>query len=187
MGLFGTAGAFQQAVYKALLLAGLAAGFVPAATLQQLSIDQMTQSATAIVRARVTGSTASLTGSTIYTHYKLQIEETWKGFPVTEVMVPGGVAGGYRQTFPGVPGLEVGTEYVLFLWTSQTGITHLVGLGQGLFSVTKQTDGSMQVSRPQLGETILDAAGRQVRDQAVRMQLSEMKTGISRTTATAAK
>ena len=68
-----------------------------AATLQQLSLDQMAQSATAIVRARVTGSSASFTGSTIYTHYKLQISETWKGTPGTEVMLPGGVAGGLRQ------------------------------------------------------------------------------------------
>src|ERR1035438_1920110 len=74
-----------------------------AATLQQLSLDQMTQSATAIIRARVTGSSASFTGSTIYTHYKLQVTETWKGFSTTDVVLPGGVAGGYRQSFPGVP------------------------------------------------------------------------------------
>ena len=170
-----------------LMLALCAASCTPAATLQQLDMDQMTQSATAIVRARVTGSSASFTGSTIYTHYKLQILETWKGFPVAEAMLPGGVANGYRQTFPGVPELQTGTEYVLFLWTSSTGITHLVGLGQGLFNVTTQNDGSIQVSRPQTGETMLDAAGRQVRDQAVRMQLSEMKTRVGRTMAVASK
>jgi opacity protein-like surface antigen len=178
---------FHKPVNKLLLVAFLAASCAPAATLQQLSMEQMTQSATAIVRARITGSTASLTGSTIYTHYKLQIMETWKGFPSTEVMLPGGVANGYRQTFPGVPELQPGTEYVLFLWTSSTGITHLVGMTQGLFSVTLQTDGSTQVSRPQIGETILDATGRQVRDQAVRMQLSEMKTSIGRTMAATSK
>src|ERR1700689_3728669 len=116
-----------------------------AATLQQLSMDQMTQRSTAIVRARVTGSSASLTGSTIYTHYKLQISETWKGVPGTEVMLPGGVAGGYRQSFPGVPSLQTGAEYVLFLWkSSSTGITHVVGLSQGIFSITQQDDGSFQ-------------------------------------------
>jgi hypothetical protein len=84
-----------------------------AATLQQLSMDQIAQSATAIVRAHITGSSASFTGSTIYTHYKLQISETWKGSPGAEVMLPGGVAGGYRQSFPGVPTLQTGAEYVL--------------------------------------------------------------------------
>src|SRR5580658_2185587 len=138
-------------------------GSAAAATLQQLSLDQMAQSATAIVRARVTGSSASLTGSTIYTHYKLEISETWKGAPAAEVMLPGGVAGSYRQSFPGVPALQTGAEYVLFLWkSSKTGITHVVGLSQGIFNVTQQADGSFQVDRPRIGETMLDAAGRLV-------------------------
>src|ERR1700761_266735 len=83
----------------------------PAATIQQLSLDQMTLDATAIVRARVTGSSVSFTGATIYTHYKLQVSEVWNGSGAAEVMLPGGVAGGYRQTYPGVPALKTGTEY----------------------------------------------------------------------------
>lgn len=168
-------------------------GSAAAATLQQLNLDQMTQAATAIVRARVIGSSASFTGSTIYTHYKLQVEETWKGLPATEVMVPGGVAAGFRQSYPGVPVLQTGSDYVLFLWTSpKTGITHLVGLNQGIYNVTGQTGGntsgstqntsqsstgqsSAQVSRPVIGETMLDANGRVVTDKAVQMSLSGMK------------
>lgn len=151
-----------------------------AATLQQLSLDQMTQSATAIVRARVMGSSASFTGSTIYTHYKLQISETWKGSPGTEVMIPGGVANGYRQSFPGMPALQTGGEYVLFLWkSSTTGITHVVGLSQGIFNVTQQADGSIQAGRPVIGETMLDAAGHPARDHAVQMQLADMKARVA--------
>jgi hypothetical protein len=159
-----------------------------AATLQQLSLDQMAQSATAIVRARVTGSSASFTGSTIYTHYKLQISETWKGAPAPEVMLPGGVAGGLRQSFPGVPTLQTGAEYVLFLWkSSSTGITHIVGLSQGIFNVSSTPNSSAQAGRPVIGETMLDANGRQVRDQAVQMQLSDMKARVSLATASGAK
>jgi hypothetical protein len=154
-----------------------------AATLQQLSLDQMTQSATAIVRARITSSSASLTGSTIYTHYKLQVMETWKGFPAAEVMLPGGVAGGYRQTFPGIPALQPGTDYVLFLWTSSAGITHLVGLTQGIFNVSTLNDGSTGVSRPKIGENMLDSSGHPVKDQAVQMRLSDMKTRVTTTVA----
>jgi hypothetical protein len=153
----------------------------PAATLRQLSMDQMTQSATAIVRARVTGVSASFIGSTIYTHYKLQILETWKGFPGPEVMLPGGTANGYKQSVPGVPALKPGTEYVMFLWTSSsTGITHLVGLTQGVFNVLQQADGTMVAARDQIGETMLDATGGAVQDQAVRMSLSDMKTRVGR-------
>jgi hypothetical protein len=159
-----------------------------AATLQQLTLDQMTQSATAIVRARVTSSSASFTGSTIYTHYKLQTTDTYKGFPSAEVMLPGGVAKGARQSFPGVPALQTGTEYVLFLWTSpSTGVTHLVGLTQGLFSVGQLSDGTLQVSRPGIGENMLDAAGRPVKDPAIQMALADLKTRIGTTVTTGAR
>ncbi len=151
-----------------------------AVTLQQLSLDQMSQSATAIVRARVTGSSASLTGSTIYTHYSLQVTESWKGFTPAEVMVPGGIANGLRQSFPGVPQLTAGTEYVMFLWTSPiTGITHLVGLSQGLFNLSSQADGSALATRPLVGEVMLDAAGRRVADRAVQMPLSTLRSQVS--------
>jgi opacity protein-like surface antigen len=150
-----------------------------AATLQQLNLTQLTQAATAIVRARVTGASASFTGSTIYTHYQLQVTESWKGFTPTEVAVPGGVAGGYRQSFPGMPQLTVGTEYVMFLWTSKsTGITHLVGLSQGLFDLSAQSDGSTLATRPLIGEMMLDASGHKVADQPVRMSVSSLKAQV---------
>jgi hypothetical protein len=156
-----------------------------AVTLQQLSVDQMTQSATAIVRARVTASSASLTGATVYTHYSLHVTESWKGFTPAEVMVPGGIANGQRQSFPGVPQLAVGTEYLMFLWTSSTtGVTHLVGLSQGLFNLTQQPDGSTLAIRPLVGEMMLDASGRKVVDQAVQLPLTSMRSQVRHTLAT---
>lgn len=153
-----------------------------AATLQQLTLDQMTQVSTAIVRARVISATAGFTGSTIYTHYKLQITESWKGFTPTEVAIPGGVAGGFRQSFPGMPTLTVGTEYVMFLWTSSiTGITHLTGLSQGLFNLSAQSDGSTLAIRPLIGEMMLDASGHKVTDQAVVMSLTSLKANVRKT------
>lgn len=170
-----------------LLLSLWACCSVTAATLRQLSMDQMTQSATAIVRARVTGSSAALSGSTIYTHYQLRVSEVWKGSAVAEVVVPGGVAGGYRQSYPGVPTLQPGSEYVLFLWTSpSTGLTQLIGFSQGVFSVTSQTDGTIDAIRPLIGEGMHDAAGHLVQDHAVRMGLSTMKAQVSASVAAGA-
>lgn len=140
----------------------------------------MTQSATAIVRATVTGSSASFSGSLIYTHYALQVGETLKGTTPGEVLLPGGVAGRYRQSFPGVPQLQVGSEYVIFLWTSpSTGLTQVVGFSQGIFNVTTLSNGSVQVSRPQIGETMLDAAGHIVRDHAVQMTLTGLRATVA--------
>jgi len=157
-------------------------GSAAAATLQQLSLDQMADAATAIVLGRVTSSSTSFTGSTIYTHYKIRALEIWKGSPAAEVLIPGGVAGGFRQSYPGVPTLQVGSEYVLFLWTStKTGITHLVGLNQGIFNVAGQGS-STQVSRPAIGETVLDSSGHIVHERAVQMSMSGLKSLVAQRT-----
>ncbi len=160
----------------AVLLAAVASY---GATLQQLSMDQMAQSATSIVRARVVSSTVtqdSAAGGSLYTHYKLDVSEVWKGSAAAEVMLPGGDLNGRRQSFPGVPELRVGGDYVLFLWKSPTtGVVHALGLTQGIFEVTTQADGSVTANRRQTGELMLDAAGRRVADQAITMKLADMK------------
>jgi hypothetical protein len=165
---------------RAVILALVALSVAPAATLIQLTLDQMTQSATSIVRAKVTGVTTSQIGSTIYTHYALQVSDTLKGTAPSEVALPGGLANGRRQSFPGVPQLQTGTEYVLFLWQSpSTGIIHILGFNQGLFNVSTQSDGTVQVARARIGETMLDASGHVVQDHAIQMQLSDLKLQVS--------
>ena len=169
----------RPVLHLAAVLAGLAVApaVLSAATLQQLSMDEMNQGATTVVRARISGSSAAFMGSTIYTHYKLETLESWKGQPVPEVLVPGGQANGLRQSFPGMPDLLVGAEYVLFLWKSPTtGIVHLMGLGQGVFTVVRKPDGSLTADRQRLGETMLDKSGRKVADQPVSIGLTTMKT-----------
>ena len=165
-------------VLAASVLAALS-NEAPAATLQQLSLSDMALQSTAIVRARVVSSSASFTGSTIYTHYKLQVSETWKGTAPAEVMIPGGVAGGYRQSFPGAPQLQSGADYVLFLWTSKAGITHIIGLTQGLFSLAPQADGSATANRGASGETMLDAKGVQVEDRGMSLGLAALKAQVA--------
>lgn len=150
----------------------------PGVTLQQMSLDDMTAAATAVVRARVTGSSASTSGRTIYTRYQLQVLETLKGSPLTEVSLPGGVSGGYRQSFPGVPELARGTEYVLFLWTSPSGMTQLIGMTQGIFNISGAGSGSAEVTRKQISETVHDSAGRVVQAHAVDMSLAELRERI---------
>lgn len=169
-------------MYRVGLTAGLlAAAFCASATtLQQLSLDQIGDSATAIVRARIVSASTAFSGITIYTHYKIQVSETLKGQAPSEFVLPGGVSGHYRQSFPGVPVLAPGTEYVLFLWTApSTGLTFPVGLTQGIFDVSSQKDGSVVLSRQPIGEVMLDATGRPVTDRPPRTQLSALRTRIA--------
>ena len=165
------------------LLLTIVATLGSAATLQQLSMDQMSQLATSVVRAKVVGVSSSLYASpgspTIYTHYKLAVSEVWKGSATVEVMLPGGEFAGKKQSFPGVPELRVGSEYVLFLWKSpSTGIVHTMGLTQGIFEIAPQRDGSLVASRRASGELMLDASGRRVPDQAIRMNIVDIKTHV---------
>jgi hypothetical protein len=167
------------------LAASVTPSLVQAATLQQLSMDQMTDLATAVVRARVTGASAAISIAsgtpTIYTHYQLQVSEVWKGSALSEVAMPGGTVNGRHQEFPGVPELKIGSEYVFFLWKSPTtGTIQTLGLTQGIFEVSEQADGSIVAHRRQSGELMVDASGRRVSDRAVRMGLTQMKARVHR-------
>jgi|HubBroStandDraft_6_1064221.scaffolds.fasta_scaffold16345_3 hypothetical protein len=152
-----------------------------ATTLLRLSMDDMIQQSTAIVRAKVTGSSSEFRGQDIYTYYQLQILETVKPSgqtAQTAVAVPGGSAGGVRQVVAGAPTLTVGGEYVLFLWTSRSGLTQAIGLSQGLFSVTYDASGNASVSRPAAAGIMLDVNGNVAADQAVSLKWSDLRTHI---------
>ena len=117
---------------------------LPGTTLERLSLEEMIAKSTGIARAKVTGSYAAARGTSVYTFYKLEISESLKGAPVPrEVAVPGGVLRGMRQTVAGAPILTQGEEYVLFLWTSRTGLTQVIGLSQGLFNVKLDATGKV--------------------------------------------
>jgi hypothetical protein len=164
-------------------LTAMVLGILPlqATTLQKLTLPEMAQKSTAVVRARVKATSGVLRGGDVFTVYKLEPVEVWKspaaGVP-REVAVPGGVAGGLRQPVDGAPALVEGREYVLFLWTSKTGVTQLIGLSQGLFDVRAQS-GVPTVWRGPASERMLDGSGQPMRDEAVSMKLTELKAQVS--------
>jgi hypothetical protein len=163
-----------------IIVLGLAASYSLAVTLQALGMDEMTRQSTSIVYAKVLDSYGAFTGSMIYTHYRVEVLDSWKGSQkVTEIMLPGGVANGYRQTFAGVPALAAGSTYVMFLWAGPAGAPQLIGLTQGLLSVTSDAKGHLIASRPMTTEQLLDANGKAVHDEAVSMQVSDLKRTVT--------
>lgn len=167
------------------VLIGLALGSAQGATLEKLSLDDMIQKSTEIVRGTVTGSSTLKRGPVVYTSYHVQVRERWKGSvgPEIEVNVPGGRHGSLAQTFSGSPKLEEGGEYLLFLWTSRSGLTQVIGLCQGLFRMNKDSQGEPVVSRSATGEVMLDSSGKVVEDAPVSMRFGDMVTRIQRTLA----
>jgi hypothetical protein len=175
--------AFPQIVrrrFVSLFVVGLVTLPLQCATLERLSMADMISKSTAIVRATVAGSSVARTGPVIYTHYQLQVTERYKGpaQSTVDLALPGGVAGGIQQLFPGVPQLHAGEQYVFFLYTGRSGLTQVIGLTQGLFAVTG--DGKdPALLREASHDTMLDhATGRQVQDETLTMTLSALKSQI---------
>jgi hypothetical protein len=161
------------------------------ATLERLSLDDMITRSTTVVRGKVTAAWAAYTGSVIYTHYQIQVSEQFKGTPrnSVEVMLPGGTARGLSQSFSGSPVLKQGDEFVFFLWTSKGGITWITGLTQGLFALASAGAGTdagtdRMATRAASRELMLDhETSRPVKDTALTMSLSELRSRIAATLA----
>lgn len=161
-----------------LLLCPLA---VRPATLQQLSLDQMIDLSTEIVSGTVGATYVAQSGKTIYTHYKIQVAERFKGASnaVSDVAIPGGSLQGLRQTYPGVPTIKRGVEYLFFLWSGSSGPTQLIGLSQGLLQIGTDSTGATIAQRAAVTEAMLNSLGRPVADQPVTLQLSDLRAKVS--------
>jgi hypothetical protein len=170
--------AMQKVFICALLTASLAG--LRGSTLQQLSLDDMIQKSTVIVRGKAQPSGTGFRGSVIYSHYQVQVSETLKGTAASQwdVAVPGGVSAGLRQSFAGAPALIPGQEYILFLWTSKTGLTQVIGLSQGLFSVSATASGQPVVIRAASTERMVNASGQLVSDSDIQMSLPDLRARV---------
>lgn len=159
----------------------LTAAAMTATTIEKLSLDEMTAKSTAIVRGKVSFSHVAQHGAVYYTHYKVSVYERLKGSAAAQVdvVMPGGRIGKSEQTFSGIPTFEANSEVVLFLWTSKAGMTHVIGLGQGIFNVSKDVAGQTILSRGAIREGMVDAkTGRPVEDAWVRMTMTELQGRI---------
>ena len=151
-----------------------------ATTLERLTLEEMSRQSTAVVRARVTGSRTASRGTDVYTFLQRQVLETWKSsaHAVTEVAVPGGVANGVRQIAAGAPDLKIGQEYVLFLWTSRSGLTQIIGLSQGVFRISADASGRVFAQRPAASELMLDRSGHPVMDRETSFEARDLRARV---------
>jgi hypothetical protein len=166
----------------ALLVIGIRP--LPCATLEQLTLDDMTAQSTAIVRGTVVDAWAALTGSVIYTHYRVQVSESFKGprQSSVELVVAGGVINNLSQSFSGSPKLNKGDEFVFFLWTSRAGLTQIMGLTQGLFAIAPGASADPMATRAATRELMLNPKTAQpVKDAVLAMRLSDLRSRIANT------
>jgi len=96
------------------------------------------------------------------------------------VALPGGSALGLQQAFAGTPELVPGGEYVFFLWTGKSGLTHVIGLSQGVFRLKSDGKGGLVAARSASPEAMLDPrTGRMVNDVSVRIGLGELRSRVA--------
>ncbi len=169
---------------RKLLLCGLFAAWlapvVYATTLLQLSMNDMIQQSTMIVQGTAKPSYSAFRGSIIYTHYQVQVSQVLKGSAGAsiDVAVLGGAASGLRQSYAGAPTLVPGQQYVLFLWTSKTGLTQVIGLSQGLFTLVAGASGQATAMRAAAADRMVNSAGAEVTDSDLKITLSDLKARI---------
>ncbi len=150
-------------------------------TLQRLSLNDMILKSSMIVRGTIQpGSSAAFRGSLIYTHYQLSVAAAYKGTPgaTVDVAIPGGVLNNLQQPVSGAPTLGAGQQYVIFLWTSNSGLTQVIGLSQGLFNLTTNAQGQAVVSRGAAVSPMLNSSGQPVADSNFQMPLAELTSTI---------
>lgn len=164
-------------------------GVVSAATLERLSIEEMSQKATAIVRGRVSRCAGEMNGSIIYTRCTVNVTERWKGdTPArTDFLIPGGTANGLVQTFTGAPKFTGGDEYILFLWSGQSGVFQIIGLSQGKFDLKATSKGVATARREASGERMIDKSGNEVKEEPVEIQAAELRARVQRALSGASK
>jgi hypothetical protein len=165
---------------RAIALLALLSLPLLATTMVRASLDDLILKSSAIVRGKIVSSQPVTRGSVIYTAIQIRVTERLKGtFDTTaEVWLPGGVSGGLKQSFAGVPQLSPDTEYVFFLWTGRNKVTQLLGLSQGVLELTRNAQGEWIVGRGASDAVMLDSSGNVVKDQAFTMRLNDLTSRI---------
>ncbi|MCZ2155828.1 MAG: hypothetical protein LC114_18325 [Bryobacterales bacterium] len=168
----------------------LLAGSCLAVTLEQMSFEELIDSSTLVVRGTIVESSAAPSRQRIETTYKVLVSETLKGISggpeetprghTLTVSLPGGAAGGIRQTVAGVPRLETGAEYILFLWRAKSGRLLPIGMSQGVFRVERSA-GRAEARRLPIDGTLLDRkTGRAIRDSGLNLNISSLRDRVTR-------
>jgi hypothetical protein len=136
-----------RTIVLALLLAFWLAPRAGATTLVRMSLTQLAQASSTIVRGQVVAQTTRLNAShtRVYTYTTVQLEKALKGQPPATLVIeqPGGTVGNFHVRVPGTALLRLQTQYVLFLEQAAgaKGTYHMVGMMQGAFRVYKASNG----------------------------------------------
>lgn len=120
-----------------------------------MSLDELARDAAAIVDAQVVAVHVTADTGRIERVVSLRVIERWKGAAddVIHVRLPGGTLGRTRTLVTGVPDLDEGGRFVLFLDRGPAGAYRVLGLHQGAWRVSASPrDGALSVGPAPVGD-----------------------------------
>ena len=130
-----------QCSLLAVLVAVLVAASASATTLIRMSLEQLAEASTEIIRGRVVSQETrwNTAHTRIYTYTTLALEQTYKGNPPSSLVVqqPGGRVGNVHVFVAGTVHFHAQVGYVLFLERSAADSSKflLVGMMQGAYRI----------------------------------------------------
>jgi hypothetical protein len=153
----------------ALLLA--VGGTALATTLARMSVEQMSHTAQAIVRARCVDNSTGWDAGEIWTFTSFEVQELWQGSttPRITVRLLGGRVGNLTSSVSGIPRFRPGEEVVLFLERTQRGDFSVVSWEQGTFRIRREAaTGSEIVTQDSASFATFDPATHQFEAEGIR-------------------
>jgi len=173
-----------------LMMAALGAEPGWSTTLYPLSLEQLSQASSAVVRGRVVSQESRWNSArtTIVTYTTIAVEQTLKGLPPGTLVIeqPGGAVGNIRVRVPGTMAFESQARYFLFLEPAMEGSPsyRLVGMVQGAYRVFRDSrTGEERVLRP-LGGLFYGRRQSGVRGTVATTTVREFRQQLSRAVTT---
>lgn len=165
------------------LLFALAASGLQATVAVKLDVATLTEKSELIVVGKVDSKAAKWDAAKtgIWTHHNVSVSETLKGKheKTRDVVTRGGVVGTTGQNVSGAGNLEVGTEYVFFLWKDDDGRYRLQGMIQGAFEVSDRA--GVKYAKNSLAElSIVDAETlKPMKTAALEFKFTDLKKEVA--------
>jgi len=161
----------RAAVAATVALALVAARPAGATALMQMSLDQISRAAQAIVRARCIGNSTRWDAGEIWTFTSFEVEETWRGSTALQISVRllGGRVADITSTVSGVPRFHKGEEVILFLEATPRRDYSIVSWEQGTFRIVKDARSGDEIAvRDTASFPVFDSATRRFETAGIR-------------------
>jgi hypothetical protein len=141
----------KSALMSGFLVLALSA-WASATTLVRMSLAQLSQAATTVVRGAVVSQVSRWNAdhTRIFTLTTIAVSESLKGHPASTIVIqqPGGTVGHIRVLVPGTIRFRPAAQYVLFLENGPQGRYLPVGMVQGAYRLYSGRAGNERVTLP---------------------------------------